>query len=118
MKSKGLGDTVEKITTKTGIKPLVKFLFGKDCGCEERKERWNKKFSYYVDCLKQREYNYLKAWYDSGKTNIDVVRRRELIKIYNRVFNRKQKDTSCASCIRQINNDLKRVYNEYESNGT
>ena len=114
MKSKGLGDTIEKITTKAGIKTAVKFLFGKDCGCDERKKALNKWWS-YVDCLKQREYNYLKAWYDSRKTNIDVARRREMIKIYNRVFSRNQKDTSCASCIRQINNDLKRVYDEYQS---
>ncbi len=112
MKSKGLGDTIEKITTKTGIKKGVKFLFGEDCGCDERKKALNKWWS-YVKCLKHREYNYLKAWYDSGKTNIDVIRRREMIKIYNRVFSKNQKDTSCASCIRQINNDLKRVYNEY-----
>ncbi len=41
-KSKGLGDTVEKITKATGIKSVVG-----DCkGCEERKERLNKLFPY------------------------------------------------------------------------
>ena len=50
-KSKGLGDTVEKITTITGIKPLLKSLVeqvlklnNKDCGCDERKEKLNKVF--------------------------------------------------------------------------
>ena len=32
-KSKGLGDTVEKITKATGIKSVVKAVFGDDCGC-------------------------------------------------------------------------------------
>jgi len=47
-KSKGLGDTVEKLTKFTGIKPLVKKMNGgKDCGdCEKRKKVLNKKFPY------------------------------------------------------------------------
>jgi hypothetical protein len=47
-KSKGLGDTVEKLTKFTGIKPLVKKMNkGKDCNpCEKRKETLNKKFPY------------------------------------------------------------------------
>jgi hypothetical protein len=43
-KGKGLGDTIEKITTATGIKKVVDKISeatGKDCGCEERKERLN-----------------------------------------------------------------------------
>jgi len=46
-KSKGLGDTVEKFTKFTGLKPLVKKMSGsKDCGCDKRKETLNKKFPY------------------------------------------------------------------------
>jgi len=48
MKSKGLGDTVEKITKTTGIKSLFEKLYG-DCGCEKRKEKLNKKFPYKND---------------------------------------------------------------------
>jgi len=44
-KSKGLGDTVEKITKATGIKSLFEKIKG-DCGCEKRKENLNKKFPY------------------------------------------------------------------------
>ncbi len=36
---KGLGDTIEAITKATGIKKLVKWVFGKDCGCSERKTK-------------------------------------------------------------------------------
>lgn len=44
MKSKGLGDTIEKITTATGIKKAVDTVSkvtGKDCGCGARKEKLN-----------------------------------------------------------------------------
>jgi hypothetical protein len=44
MKSKGLGDTIEKIATKTGIKKVVDTISeitGKDCGCSERKAALN-----------------------------------------------------------------------------
>jgi hypothetical protein len=41
MKSKGLGDSVEKITTATGIKKIVEAgakALNKDCGCSKRNE--------------------------------------------------------------------------------
>ena len=45
MASKGLGDTIEKITKATGIKTIVDKLPG-DCGCNKRKESLNKAFPY------------------------------------------------------------------------
>jgi len=45
MKSKGLGDTIEKITKATGIKAVVDKLPG-GCGCTKRKEALNKVFPY------------------------------------------------------------------------
>ncbi len=48
-KSRGLGDTVEKITTVTGIRKVVETVAkatGKDCGCNKRKEALNRAFPY------------------------------------------------------------------------
>ena len=48
-KSKGLGDTIEKITKATGIKKVVDTIskvVKKDCGCGERKDQLNKAFPY------------------------------------------------------------------------
>lgn len=48
-KSRGFGDTVEKITTATGIKKVVDIVAkatNKDCGCNKRKEALNKAFPY------------------------------------------------------------------------
>jgi hypothetical protein len=42
--SRGLGDTIEKITTATGIKSVVHKISEvtkKDCGCNARKKRLN-----------------------------------------------------------------------------
>ena len=49
MKSKGLGDSIEKITKATGIKKVVDKVnksTGKDCGCNKRKETLNRFFPY------------------------------------------------------------------------
>ena len=48
-KSKGLGDTVEKITTVMGIKTVVdkvSQVSGKPCGCKERRDALNRAFPY------------------------------------------------------------------------
>ena len=48
--SKGLGDSVEKLTRTTGIKSLVqiasKAMGVRDCGCDERKAFLNKLVPY------------------------------------------------------------------------
>ena len=48
-KSKGLGDTIAKLTKATGIKKVVDTVSkatGKDCGCAKRKETLNRFFPY------------------------------------------------------------------------
>tara|TARA_R100001163_G_C4961996_1_gene125423 strand:+ start:449 stop:580 length:132 start_codon:yes stop_codon:yes gene_type:complete len=37
-----LGDLIEKITKITGIKWVVKKIWGDDCGCDKRKDKANK----------------------------------------------------------------------------
>ncbi len=48
--SKGLGDSIEKFTTATGIKKAVttkgRRVGVKDCGCKKRKDKLNKMFPY------------------------------------------------------------------------
>jgi hypothetical protein len=49
MESKGLGDTIDKITTATGIKSVVNGVARvtkKECGCAKRREQLNKKYPY------------------------------------------------------------------------
>ncbi len=49
MKSKGLGDTIEKITKATGVKAVVDKISEvtkKPCGCGQRKNSLNRMFPY------------------------------------------------------------------------
>ena len=49
MKSRGLGDSIEKFTTKTGIKTIVDSVsegLNIPCGCQQRRDALNKMFPY------------------------------------------------------------------------
>lgn len=110
---KGLGDVVEAVTEATGIKKLVKWVAGNDCGCDERKFRLNKMFPKKPLCLNQYEYTELDTFFRDAKGKVNIVEQRKLLKIHNRVFQRNAKESSCASCVRGMVADLRRIYNEY-----
>jgi hypothetical protein len=68
----GLGDTVEQITTATGIKKVVEVFSkatGIDCKCEERKAKLNNLIPYRrkVNCLTESDYEALKPF---GRFNL------------------------------------------------
>ena len=112
--SAGLGDTIEKITTATGIKKAVKFLAGEDCGCDQRKTTLNKLFPYKkIECLTEEEYNYLVDQMKRPTNVISQTVQLKMLKIYNRVFNDKKQPTSCGSCFRSAYNALKQLIDEY-----
>lgn len=89
-KSKGLGDTIEKVTTATGIKAAVKAVVGEDCGCDERKEKLNKLFPYKrePECLTEQELAYLSTGVLKKKT-LTYDDRVQLATIHARVFRHK-----------------------------
>ena len=111
--SKGLGDVVEKFTEATGIKKFVKFAFGNDCGCDERKNMLNYLFpKHQPNCLTENEYNYL-----SENIHLETVtgdQQKKLLKIYNRVFNDNRPTTGCNGCFFDgVMKKLKRLFREY-----
>ena len=113
--NKGLGDAVEKFTEATGIKALVKFVAGDDCGCDERKEKLNYLFpNYRPNCLTEDEYNYLSE--RVGKLNtITTEEQKALLDIYNRVFNDRRELTGCSTCfLNGVWKKLERIFNEYK----
>ena len=116
--SDGVGDTVEKITKATGIKAAVDGVFdalGKDCGCDKRKETLNKMFPYNKpNCLTQQEHSYLTDFYSEPRNRITGQQQRELLTIYNRVFNYNYKRTNCGSCFAGKLNKLKSLFDKYE----
>ncbi len=116
--SDGVGDTVEKITKATGIKAAVDGVFdalGKDCGCDKRKETLNRMFPYNKpNCLTQDEHSYLTDFYSQERNRISAEEQRQLLTIYNRVFNDNDKMTSCGSCFAGKLNKLKSLFDKYE----
>lgn len=113
---KGLGDTIEQITEATGIKAVVHSIWGNDCGCDERKAKLNKLFPYRRnECINEDEYIYLKDFFNrENKSIVTDPQQRELLKIYNRIFNDKKTFTTCSPCIRTIVLELQKIYNSYE----
>tara|TARA_B100000963_G_scaffold132989_1_gene115829 strand:- start:2960 stop:3325 length:366 start_codon:yes stop_codon:yes gene_type:complete len=119
MKSKGLGDSIEKVTKATGIKAATDYIFdklGKDCGCDKRKEKLNKLFPYKnIECINEQEYNILKEIYnDTNKVFISASEQTALLEINNRVFKENKHPSSCSSCVRELYNKIKKLFNEYE----
>lgn len=114
-KSKGLGDTVAKVTKATGIDKAVKFIAGEECGCEERKEKLNKLFPYnQPECLKENEYNFLKEFFSIQRETVSYKQQLELIAISNRSLHTKLVPSSCSSCVKELMENLKKLYDNYE----
>ena len=119
MKSKGLGDTIAKITEATGIKKLVKFIAGEDCGCDERKEKLNKLFPYAKPlCLTEDEFNTLDAYFKQNTNTLTSDEQTSLIAINNRVLSQKLTFSTCSSCLRDLVSKLRVIYNEYSPEQT
>jgi NAD(P)H-nitrite reductase large subunit len=114
-KSKGLGDTIEKITEATGIKTVVEAVSeatGIDCGCGERKELLNKLFPYkQTECLNEEDNEWLKNFFETTNDQLTPKQQTRLIEIYRNVFNQIINPSNCGSCWRDRIQDLKQIYN-------
>ena len=112
--SKGLGDTVAKVTEATGIDKAVKFVLGQDCGCDERKEKLNEIFPYNKpECLFESEYNYLDSFFKEFNGTVKASDQVLLYRVYNRVFHQKKETGSCPDCVRQVVRELKNYFSYY-----
>ena len=114
-KSSGLGDTIERITKATGIKAVVdkvSEITGKDCNCNERRDKLNKMFPYAK--VRQFTEDELKIYEEvlprlKGGT-IKGKDQATLVRLYNKVFNANKKPSSCSSCVQQTLAKLAKVY--------
>lgn len=113
-KSKGLGDTVAKVTKATGIEKAVKFIAGEDCGCDERKETLNKWFPYNVpECLNENEYNFLNKFFKNKPVTISVDTQKQLLTIHNRIYKQDLQLSRCAGCVKDLVKRLEKVFKAY-----
>lgn len=111
--SKGLGDTIEKITEATGIKSLVKFVAGEDCGCDKRKENLNEKFKYkFLECPTEEMYNFMHDYFSKPHRSDITGQQQDMFNsILRHVFKRKFPRVSC--CYGGRLNEVKKLYLEY-----
>lgn len=114
-KSKGLGDTVEKVFKATGIDKVAKFILGEDCGCDERKQLLNQWFPYPVNCLTEDQYKWTDNYYKSGLNQIDPKLQKEFLDVYNYVFSTNHEPTNCSDCFKTWHKQLYKVYKTYEN---
>jgi len=113
--SKGLGDTLAKLTKATGIDKVAKFVLGEDCGCDERKEKLNKLFPYAKPkCLTEEEFNTLDTYFEKNTDTLTSEEQLSFIAINNRVLEQKLVPSSCASCLRDLVSKVRVIYNEYK----
>jgi hypothetical protein len=116
--SKGLGDTVEKITKATGIKKAVE-LFSKatgiDCGCDERQEKLNKLFPYNgkINCLNKEDYDSLTIFLGPKQATLNSSEQIVISSIYFNVFGVRIQASNCNSCWAGKMSELRRVYDQY-----
>ena len=112
-KSKGIGDSIEKVLKATGIDKVAKAILGDDCGCEERKKALNKIYPYAL-MMTEDEIEIYKEIIEllSKRNMISSNQQNKLLLIYNRVFNANKKASSCGSCVKATLNKLKQVYDK------
>lgn len=115
--SKGFGDTIEKITTATGIKRLVDWVTEEDCGCSERRDSLNKLFPYKKPkWFTEQEYEWLSEWFSRKRITISVNDQKRMFEIHNRILDENEIITGgCTPCkFNRIQAKVKQVYEKYQ----
>ena len=117
-RSRGLGDDIAAFTEKTGIKKLVTMTFDKmglDCGCEARQKKLNELFpSKKPGCLNESEHDQLKIYFKNESNRVTAEQQQMLLKIHNRIFPNKRDPSGCGSCVKELVDIMRKVYQEYE----
>ena len=63
--------------------------------------------------LTEDEYNYLTAFFAKNKNVLNNEEIKRLYEISNRIFNKKNKPSSCSSCVRTTVLRLKKIVDAY-----
>lgn len=94
--TKGLGDVVESVIKTTGID---KFVEGKDCGCDKRKEILNKIIVGRLEftCFDEEEHNWWKQFKKERTLRIEDDQVKYICKLYAKTFNKPYYEP-CRNC--------------------
>jgi hypothetical protein len=122
IKKGGVGDTVEKVLKKTGVKKVVEyFTDGKDCGCNKRKQVLNEllPYRYKARCFTEIEYNKWKEFKEVRTVRLQDEHIKYVCEFFASVFNR-QVWYPCRNCspkpIIDMIEKLDLVYDTYNIN--
>ena len=109
-KPTGLGDTLAKVSGALGLDKVVKAVIGEDCGCDERKDKLNKIFTYKkIECVTEEDFDYLTNFFKGNPSKVSYEQKVRLIEIYNFAFSQNEKTTtSCSPCVANIVKNLKK----------
>ena len=116
MVEKGLGDKIEKFTEWSGLKKLVKSVFGEDCGCDERKKKLNQMFPNFKN-LRSFNESEKKIFEEilpvvEKKNMINPDEKKTLSVLYKAVFKEQPQWSSCGSCNVKVLENLKKIYSK------
>ena len=113
--NKGLGTKIADVTKALGLdivaETVADVLGADDCGCAKRAEDLNKLFpNRALNDLSIEDFNYLTEFFKSNKTYVNSKEQKELVTIFNNIFNSKRVVSNCSPCVANLIKDLKKVY--------
>ena len=113
--NKGLGTKIADVTKALGLdvvaETIADALGADDCGCAKRAEDLNKLFpNRALNDLSVEDFSYLTEFFKAKKSSVSSKEQRELVGIFNRVFNAKRKVSNCSPCVANLTKDLKKIY--------
>jgi len=121
----GYGDVVEKILDTPGIKQVAwiakKAFFkeGEDCGCDDRKKKWNSAGTFPIKlnprCFTEEEFDFWTDYRKRRTLNVSGEDVKLICKLYSDVFNTLYWEP-CAGCsARRLINVIDRLDKIYET---
>jgi len=121
IKSGGVGTTIENALEAAGVKKLIEiFVDGKDCGCDQRKEKLNQLLPYRFKarCLTEQEYNDYKVFIETRTLKLSWEQIEYVCDLYSSVFSL-TKWRLCAGCsvklLIAMIDKLDKVFEAYEN---
>lgn len=123
----GVGESIAKAAKATGMDKIAQLFTkatGEDCGCDERREQYNKRFilrrKKKVNCLTEEQYTKLKTLLDFGENNpsrkLKQKQAEGIAQIYSEIFGTRYDFwcTACATTWAQKIRELEAVLDVYE----
>lgn len=113
--NKGLGSKMQDVTAALGLDVVAETIAdavgADDCGCKARAKKLNEAFpNRRLNDLSHEDFSYLEAFLATNATSVNAKDQKELVGIFNRVFNSKRTVSSCGVCVAKMIRDLQVIF--------